>query len=437
MNSAIEVRHMSKEYNLGVIGSGSFRKDFQSWTTRIMGREDPNQKIGVVRPTGKFLALNDVSLTVQKGEAVGIIGANGAGKSTLLKILSQITLPTSGEAYIYGKVSSMLEVGTGFHPELTGRENIYMSGAILGMKRREIDGKLDEIIEFSECAQFIDTPVKRYSSGMYVKLAFSVSSYLNSEIIIIDEVLSVGDARFRAKCLQKMKEIISDSDRTILCVSHSMNIIRSICSRVILLEKGFVAFEGNTDEGINLYLGAERARTFPSYIDFDAPSDYQLHNPEIAPVPVSVDILDWDDCACPWGEPLRIKFTWKVSDEPHPYCLRIIIHYDEDRLGMSISDSFAADNPGEMQSAIFELDTTSFPPGKYSFQFEIVNAKAPDLLKASPFVSVQKRMDFEITDLSSSANDAADVGDKQEPVWKHGVWGHVKLPKTRVISNQM
>lgn len=254
MEPVIEINHLSKQYRLGAIGSGSFLRDFQSWTARVLGKEDPNKKIEDDSYGKEFIALNDVNILINKGESVGIIGANGAGKSTLLKILSRITLPTKGAVTIRGKVSSMLEVGTGFHPDLTGRENIYMNGAILGMKKKEIDGKIDEIIEFSEIAEFIDTPVKRYSSGMYVKLAFAVSANLNSEIIIIDEVLSVGDARFQKKSADKIKEFIAIGDRTILCVSHNLTLIQSICSRCIVLKKGRVFFDGNVEKAVALYL---------------------------------------------------------------------------------------------------------------------------------------------------------------------------------------
>lgn len=255
MEPVIEVKHISKLYKVGEFGTGSFARDFQSWTARILGKEDPNTKINWDLFT-EYLALNDINFSVNRGEAVGVIGANGAGKSTLLKILSRITLPTKGEAFIRGKVSSMLEVGTGFHPELTGRQNIYMNGAILGMKRKEIEEKLDEIIEFSEIANFIDTPVKRYSSGMYIKLAFSVAAHLDSEVIVIDEVLAVGDARFVEKSANKMKEIITREDRTILCVSHSMSTIKTVCSRCMLLDKGTLLYDGDVDTAINLYLEA-------------------------------------------------------------------------------------------------------------------------------------------------------------------------------------
>ena len=200
----IKIENVRKQYRLGTIGGGTLRGDLQSWWAKVRGREDPNSEIGakVYKKNEKFMALDGINLEVKKGERLGIIGHNGAGKSTLLKILSRVTAPTEGKIFLNGRISSMLEVGTGFHAELTGRENIYLNGAILGMTRAEVDSKIERIIDFSECGQFIDTPVKRYSSGMYVKLAFSVAAHLDSEILVMDEVLAVGDMKFQQKCRQ-------------------------------------------------------------------------------------------------------------------------------------------------------------------------------------------------------------------------------------------
>ena len=231
----IRVQDVKKQYRLGQIGGGTLRSDLQSWWARKRGKEDPNSLIGTdQRLIGTtFMALNGVSFTVKKGEAVGIIGSNGAGKSTLLKLLTHVTAPSAGDIDLYGRVASMLEVGTGFHPEMTGRENVYLNGAILGMTRAEIDAKMDEIIEFSEVRDFIDTPVKRYSSGMFVKLAFSVAAHLDSEIMIMDEVLAVGDMKFQKKCLTKMRQAAQRDGKTVLYVSHNMATIRDLCDRCI------------------------------------------------------------------------------------------------------------------------------------------------------------------------------------------------------------
>ena len=259
----IQVSNISKRYTLGVINRHTFRDEMLYRWHRLRGR-DPAEHLGKVNsPTlrggGEFWALKDVSFSVEQGEVVGLIGGNGAGKSTLLKILTRITEPTSGRAAIRGRVGSLLEVGTGFHPELTGRENVYMNGTILGMKRREIEAKFDEIVEFSGVEKFLDTPVKRYSSGMYVRLAFAVAAHLEPEVLLIDEVLAVGDAAFQKKCLGKMGEI-AKGGRTILFVSHSMGAVRELCSRCILLESGTVAMAGPVDEVVTRYFGDRAAR---------------------------------------------------------------------------------------------------------------------------------------------------------------------------------
>ena len=254
---AIQVSGVKKMYRLGQIGGGTLQADLQSWWARVRGKEDPNTKIGEgERIKGQtFMALNGIDLTIYQGEAVGIIGSNGAGKSTLLKLLSKVTAPTEGEIDIYGRIASMLEVGTGFNGELTGRENVYMNGAILGMTKQEIDAKMEQIIEFSEVRDFIDTPVKRYSSGMFVKLAFSVAAHLDSEIMIMDEVLAVGDMAFQKKCLTKMREAAQQDGRTVLYVSHNMNTIRQLCDRCIVLDKGKIVYQGNIEDGIKRYIG--------------------------------------------------------------------------------------------------------------------------------------------------------------------------------------
>lgn len=253
---AISLTGIKKQYRLGSIGGGTLQADLQSWWAKVRGKEDPNRMVGEhSRLEGQnFMALNGIDLTIYQGEAVGIIGSNGAGKSTLLKLLSRVTAPSEGDIYIWGRVSSMLEIGTGFHGELTGRENVYMNGAILGMKRSEIDAKVEEIIEFSEVRDFIDTPVKRYSSGMFVKLAFAVAAHLSSEIMIMDEVLAVGDMAFQKKCLDKMREAAKQEGRTVLYVSHNMNTIRQLCDRCIVLDAGKVIFDGDVEKAIAVYM---------------------------------------------------------------------------------------------------------------------------------------------------------------------------------------
>ncbi len=253
---AISIEHVSKTYRLGVIGNGTLREDLQSWWARLRGRPDPNSRVDIQHNAieGQTLwALQDVSLDVKQGEVLGIIGSNGAGKSTLLKILSRVTAPTSGRIKVKGRVASLLEVGTGFHPELTGRENIFLNGAILGMTKAEVARKFDEIVAFSEIGQFIDTPVKRYSSGMYVRLAFAVAAHLEPEILVVDEVLAVGDAAFQKKCLGKMGDVAKEG-RTVLFVSHNMGAVRNLCPKSAVLRNGQILSMGDSAEQIQIYM---------------------------------------------------------------------------------------------------------------------------------------------------------------------------------------
>jgi len=257
MSTAVSIENVSKIYRLGVIGSGTLHQDLAQWWARLRGKPDPLLKIGQAdhgnRDGEAIWALKDVSFEVEEGEIVGIIGRNGAGKSTLLKILSRVTAPTSGEIKVRGRVASLLEVGTGFHPELTGRENIFLNGAILGMTKGEIRKKLDEIVAFAEIDQFLETPVKRYSSGMYVRLAFAVAAHLDPEILVVDEVLAVGDAAFQKKCIGKMGEV-AKGGRTVLFVSHNMGALRNLCPRALLIHLGKVEADGLSDEVVSQYI---------------------------------------------------------------------------------------------------------------------------------------------------------------------------------------
>jgi lipopolysaccharide transport system ATP-binding protein len=266
-NPIIKVENLSKAYQIGQIGTGTISRDLERfWATKVLGKEDPFLKIGETNDRSTkgesdiVWSLKDINFEINQGEAVGIIGKNGAGKSTLLKVLSRITGPTTGQIKVKGRIASLLEVGTGFHPELTGRENIYLNGAILGMRKKEITRKLDEIIDFSGVERYIDTPVKRYSSGMYVRLAFAVAAHLESEILIVDEVLSVGDAEFQKKCLGKMGEISKGEGRTVLFVSHNMAAVKSLCSRGIVLKDGEMVYIGTTDNAITNYLQSDMLR---------------------------------------------------------------------------------------------------------------------------------------------------------------------------------
>ena len=258
----IKAENISKQYRLGLVGTGTVKDDMKRWWHNLRGKEDPFLKIGEANDRSRkgesdyVWSLRDINFEINQGDSVGIIGRNGAGKSTLLKILSQVTQPTTGKIYTKGRIASLLEVGTGFHPEMTGRENIYLNGAILGMRKHEITRKFDEIVAFSGVERYIDTPVKRYSSGMYVRLAFAVAAHLESEILIVDEVLAVGDAEFQKKCLGKMNDVSKGEGRTVLFVSHNMAAVKSLCNRSILLRNGTVALDGKTESCIDNYFNS-------------------------------------------------------------------------------------------------------------------------------------------------------------------------------------
>lgn len=363
---AIQINGVKKMYKLGQIGGGTLQADLQSWWARARGKEDPNTKIGEdQRSNGEtFMALNGIDLTIYQGEAVGIIGRNGAGKSTLLKLLSQVTAPTEGDIDIYGRIASMLEVGTGFNGEMTGRENVYMNGAILGMTKAEIDAKMEDIIEFSEVREFIDTPVKRYSSGMYVKLAFSVAAHLDSEIMIMDEVLAVGDMAFQKKCLDKMREAADKEGRTVLYVSHNMNTIRQLCDRCIVLDKGKVVFEGEVEEAIQRYIGSKLNSDI--YVDLrDADRD-----PEFMPHCItmeSIEILDRQSSAFEVGEHINCKLSFSSERNFDKVFFRIIIKTAEGiPVTMVTIDSGFPVNSGMTQHIEFIIDISMLVPGRYT-----------------------------------------------------------------------
>ncbi|TWP30657.1 ATP-binding cassette domain-containing protein [Apibacter muscae] len=259
MNLAIKAENISKQYRLGQVGTGTISHDLNRWWAKIRGKEDPYLKIGEsndrsIKGNSEYVwSLKDVNFEIEQGTAVGIIGRNGAGKSTLLKLLSKVTQPTTGSFKVNGRIASLLEVGTGFNPEMTGRENVYLNGAILGMTRSEIRRKFDEIVDFSGCERYIDTPVKRYSSGMYVRLAFAVAAHLESEILIVDEVLAVGDSEFQKKCLGKMGDVSKGEGRTVLFVSHNMAAVKQLCNKGMVLEQGKLTYSGGALESVEYY----------------------------------------------------------------------------------------------------------------------------------------------------------------------------------------
>lgn len=362
----VEIDNVTKRYILGQIGGTTLHEELQRRRAKRLGKEDPTKKIGAKSYADgeEFWALSGVSFKVKKGERVGIIGHNGAGKSTLLKLLSRVTAPTTGEIGLDGRVTSMLEVGTGFHGELTGRENIYMNGAILGMTKKEIDEKIDEIIEFSECSQFIDTPVKRYSSGMYVKLAFSVAAHLDSEIMIMDEVLAVGDMAFQKKCLDKMNDVSRTEGRTILYVSHNMNTIRQLCERVVVLDHGKVIFDGDVEEGIKIYLGKS---CDDMGVDIDLSNSRMSYLPtEIVAKITHIVLKNKEDIFYNVGEDIVLDVDIVAKKEISSPCLRLEIRDINDTpVCTGVKHNLKPFYPTKINTVELSTMGLKLAPGKY------------------------------------------------------------------------
>ena len=361
----IRTTGLRKEYNLGVIGSGTLRRDLQSWYAKKRGREDPNRRIGTeAHEKGEiFVALKDFDVDIKRGERVGIIGANGAGKSTFLKLLSRITSPTEGEIAYRGRIASMLEVGTGFNGELTGRENIYLNGAILGMTKAEVDNKMDEIIAFSECETFIDTPVKRYSSGMFVKLAFAVAAHLDAEILIMDEVLAVGDMKFQRKCIDKMRQLAIDENRTVLYVSHNMSTIQDLCNRCLVLSHGEKIFDGGVDEAVALYLGGEKDASI-SYHYEDDKYKYPVRSHEINLTDARYVGLTTNRFQGAFQLPLELGWTYLKDVEN--VGLRVeIMDYKHYPVTAYLLENIHSGKKGESVTKRFKLDITDLAQGNY------------------------------------------------------------------------
>lgn len=409
---AIQLSGVKKMYKLGQIGGGTLQGDLQSWWARIRGKEDPNTQIGTEqRLVGQtFMALNGIDLTVYQGEALGIIGGNGAGKSTMLKLLSRVTAPTAGEIDIYGRIASMLEVGTGFNGEMTGRENIYMNGAILGMTKAEIDAKMEDIIEFSEVRDFIDTPVKRYSSGMYVKLAFSVAAHLDSEIMIMDEVLAVGDMAFQKKCLDKMRDAAKGEGRTVLYVSHNMNTIRQLCDRCIVLDKGRIVFDGDVEEAIGVYMKHnDDTRIYYDYSNvsrsLNETRKFQL---------LGAKILERTENCIERGTPLKFEFYGVANADVDGIGFRFEIFYLDDTIaGTIFSNKLITAQKGQHVELAFSMPTNNLAPGKY---MAVALAYERDQYGNQVGVDrVAPAMSFEIK------------GGNDDLVWLHQYWGHVRF----------
>ena len=409
---ALRIRGLKKEYRLGVINHHTLQAELQSWWAKKRGQDDPNLRIGtVVKPEGQiFRALDGIDLDIRRGERVGIIGANGAGKSTLLKLICRITAPTEGEIDIWGRVSSMLEVGTGFHREMTGRENIYMNGAILGMSRAEIDARLENIIDFSELREFIDTPVKRYSSGMFVKLAFSVAAHLRSEIMIMDEVLAVGDMAFQQKCLNRMRQAADEEGRTVLYVSHNMNTIRQLCERCIVLSHGRVIYDGDTEHAIAAYLNQSLGE---NEVDMDL--TVKAHSGNGYAQVVSMTRLRLSDkvtAVYEPGEDLRLLLTLSLTEATAPLHFRLTLRTETD-LGLATawSQALEMEHIGE-NTVRLTLPLDSLAKG--CFYGSIGVYRRDELGRMIMLDHISRAFKFELSGL---------------PIWNTEAHGYMQLPQ--------
>ena len=374
----------------------NLNKKYQKGTISIKSLKNRNDE---------FWAIKDFNLEIKRGEIVGIIGQNGAGKSTLLKLISQITAPTEGEIYIDGKVSSLLEVGTGFHPELTGRENIYLNGSILGMRRSEINKKVDSIIEFSECKDFIDTPVKRYSSGMYVRLAFAVAVHLKSDILIMDEVLSVGDVQFQKKCIDKIREISKSTDRTILYVSHNLETVKRLCSRCIVIDKGIKKVDGNVKEAIDAYMG--NVETDADELDLSElirPGWLQRRDVRVG----KVGYLSKNN------DIFKLGINFKINDSVENVGIRIEISDEDKVFATALFMNLFSAKKGDMVYKEVDIDLKNVMNGHYNTIYTVFTTD-----------SFGNSVDLDcITGLDICLDD--DKRNK-ELIWRNGQWGNICL----------
>lgn len=411
----IEIKDLKKTYQLGKIGPGTLQGSIKEWKEkRKNGSYDQARK-----SNNAFRALDGINITIRKGEKVGIIGRNGAGKSTLLKILSRITAPTDGSIDLYGKVTSMLEVGTGFHGDMTGRENIYLNGAILGMSKAEIDEKLDDIIEFSEIGEFIDTPIKRYSSGMFVKLGFSVAYHLDSEIVIMDEVLAVGDIDFQQKCIKSLIETSRDDDRTVLYVSHNMSTVRQLCDRCIVLDKGKVLFDGDTDQAIGVYMGTKDF--MPAKIVYGPdhkPDDYVLRSNESFSMD-SIRIIGRDDPIYHNDEEILLEMKCTAAKSYKDIGFRFELSYqDGSKIGSSLTGSFINAEPGE-HTVRFRLPLSHLQAGQYRVDIILFRFNGTPI--EEKIDAVYPGFLFQIEATTDKTNYLS---------WEHRYWGVIRLDDT-------
>lgn len=407
MPTAIEFNNISKLYRLGLVGTGTLAHDLKRWwTINVRGKEDPYLTIGETNDRSSkgeseyVWALKDIDFKVEQGDVVGIIGKNGAGKSTLLKILSKVTAPTTGTIRARGRIGSLLEVGTGFHPEMTGRENIYMNGAILGMKKDEITRKLDEIIDFSGCERYIDTPVKRYSSGMMVRLGFAVAAHLDPEILVVDEVLAVGDAEFQKKAIGKMQDVSRGEGRTVLFVSHNMNSVRHLCRSGVMLKNGSVSYSGYIEDVIEKYFGEnEVGKCYSVDFEEDSSSYFNFTHAEILRNghPAMGDMEVFDE--------ISFKVRYKLTKNDEGKCVYLLIENNGVTLIFIIDTTRHRDlikfRPKGEYEMFLTLPTPLLKAGSYSVSLQYTVPRTYD---------VQKKENCLRFDVELLQNDEYDAG---------------------------
>lgn len=424
---AIKFDNVSKLYELGTVGTGTMSHDLKRWwITSVLHKEDPYLKIGEIndrstKGDSKFVyALKDIDFEVKQGDVLGIIGKNGAGKSTLLKLLSRVTAPTTGKIYTKGRIASLLEVGTGFHPELTGRENIYMNGTIMGMKKWEIDLKLDEIVDFSGCERYLDTPVKRYSSGMMVRLGFAVAAHLEPEILVVDEVLAVGDAEFQKKAIGKMQDVSKGEGRTVLFVSHNMGAVRNLCTKGIVLQNGMHVFDGTTDEAVDRYISEkgqnqETKCNIATVENADKTKEMVILSIELEKEQNTFNVQD------------SITFIVTVLANRNVSCFRVnttISNLDDSPIGSVSSRSFFSIKEGEIKRVKLTIYDINLAPGTYSSSFSI---------GIGNFEVGQRDFDCKLNALNFTISNF-DTGEKALAAtqWERS-WGSIMIPYRQII----
>ena len=392
MGIAIKVENLSKAYRLGEIGTGTISRDLERWLAKLRGKEDPFLRIGeendrTTKGTSDVVwSLKDINFEIHQGEAVGVIGRNGAGKSTLLKLLSRVTAPTSGSIKAKGRIASLLEVGTGFHPELTGRENIFLNGAILGMRKKEIQRKFDQIVDFAGISRYVDTPVKRYSSGMYVRLAFAVAAHLDSEVLIVDEVLAVGDAEFQEKCLGKMNDVSKGEGRTVLFVSHNTASLRALCSKGILLNQGKILTSSTIEDALDKYL--HTATLAPEWIGVDGDENIEITNTYVKNASTTSDTRFYTADELEVGVRIKVKKQLKEIG----IAFNIVSFYSSPLVRVYYNDynTINTMKPGEYIIK-FKIPSYHLAIGKYQIVFDI---SLPHIIKIN---SEKISLNFELT----------------------------------------